>query len=299
MVGIALSLSLSLSLSLTLAQSDSEATSGGLNLQQLPTSGELSFSDSCGDWMVLQQAPAKSAVSGLLNASASATVEVTVSGGSGQPAYKVQASVTKLPADPENPGSAGYRWKAFLKPTKAGGDFTITATSGASKAVITHVTFGDVWYCSGQSNMALPLAHTMSRNISGEAISAGKYANLRIHGMAGNMNPQQNWSTVKDAYDRLTTGKKGAGQHSLFTYSSTCYYFGESLIDKLGADAPPIGLIHTAWGGSRIESWVDNATLVTCSNSTGQPIPTGQGTANFHKERVVPYLDSSIKGWVW
>ena len=50
------------------------------------------------------------------------------------------------------------------------------------------------------------------------------------------MNPQQNWTRVKDALQDSV----------LFTFSATCYYFGESLIDKLGADAPPIGLIHTA-----------------------------------------------------
>ena len=133
--------------------------------------------------------------------------------------------MTKL----EEPGG-GYKWKAFLRPTKvppstvlplsflwlpftvlsspftavlptkAGGDITITAISGAMKATIAHVTFGDgarrpacsrhlnlqphsapdtsrarrtVWYCSGQSNMALPLIHTMSRNKSLAAIAAG------------------------------------------------------------------------------------------------------------------------------
>lgn len=73
----------------------------------------------------------------------------------------------------------------------------------------------------------------------------------------------------------------------------------QSLIDRLGADAPPIGLIHTAWGGSRIEAWVDNSSLATCSNSTGQPVPASPGTAMFHQQRVLPYLDSSIKGFVW
>ena len=190
-----------------------------------PPPPALTFSDTCGDNMVLQMAPAKAAVSGFLNVSESATVEVSVSDGSSS--YKVQANVTKLAPDPENPGPAGFKWKAFLRPAKAGGDITITASSGAHSAKISHVTMGDVWYCSGQSNMALPLVHTMSRNISASAIRAGKYKNLRIHGMAGNMNPYQNWTTVSDALSELTTGKKGAGEPVLFTFSSTCYYFGE------------------------------------------------------------------------
>ena len=83
--------------------------------------------------------------------------------------YTVQAKLTKL-AEGE-----GYSWKVLLRPNKAGGAFTITATSGALTAAISHVTFGDVWYCSGQSNMALPLVHTISRNNSRAAILAGKY----------------------------------------------------------------------------------------------------------------------------
>jgi hypothetical protein len=102
-----------------------------------PPANPLSFGATNGDWMVLQQAPAKSAVSGVLNKSGSGPVEVAVSGGSGA-AYKVHATVTKLVG-------GGYKWKAFLRPTKAGGDFTITARNGALTAQISHVTFGDVW----------------------------------------------------------------------------------------------------------------------------------------------------------
>ena len=56
---------------------------------------------------------------------------------------------------------------------------------------------------AGQSNMALPLMFTFSRNISRDAILAGKYSNIRIHGMAGNMNPEQPWSTLKDALSKI------------------------------------------------------------------------------------------------
>ena len=52
--------------------------------------------------------------------------------------------------------TAGGHWKACLSAQKVGGDYTVTATSNAKAAAsIEHVTFGDVYYCSGQSNMAL------------------------------------------------------------------------------------------------------------------------------------------------
>lgn len=77
-------------------------------------------------------------------------------------------------------------------------------------------------------------------------------------------------------------------------FSSTCYYFGESLTDALGADAPPIGLIHTAWGGSMIEQWLDNASIATCGNVSKSP-----ANQMFHDQLVLPYVDTTIKGFVW
>ena len=75
-------------------------------------------------------------------------------------------------------------WKALLKPTPAtsGGtptEYTITATctgcSGNATETLTGVVFGDMWYCSGQSNMWLPVDDSFSRNETADAIKAGKY----------------------------------------------------------------------------------------------------------------------------
>eukprot|EP00755_Sulcionema_specki_P037606 Sspe_Gene.109279::Locus_89015_Transcript_1_1_Confidence_1.000_Length_778::g.109279::m.109279 len=141
--------------------------------------GMLSFSEHVQDHMVLQRAPSKAAVYGTLNATGgSAAVSVTVrsvSGGSAGEAYEVDGKVV------------GSEWVALLRPTAAGGNYTITArcvkgcTEGNNTATIGDVTFGDVWYCAGQSNMALPLLHTLSRNISFNAIRSGKYRNIRVH----------------------------------------------------------------------------------------------------------------------
>ena len=104
---------------------------------------------------------------------------------------------------------------------------------------------GDVWYCSGQSNMALPVLHTFSRNKSRDLVQSGKGPDIRIHGLKGNMNKDQVWSTAAAACEGDTCS-------DLFTFSSTCWYFAESLAEKL-QPARPIGLVHTAWGGSMIE----------------------------------------------
>ena len=80
-------------------------------------------------------------------------------------------------------------------------------------------------------------------------------------------------------------------------FSGTCYYFGESLTDALGAAAPPLGLIHTAWGGSTIQQWISNATLNSnvCANHS-----SGQGNdGGWFESRVMPYSEMTLRGWVW
>ena len=259
--------------------------------------------------MVLQQQPAKACVYGTIDGSA-ATVKISSAGGDAAfEAYEVAAEITA--------GSGAFKlFKGCLAPHPAGGDFTVTATctgcTNTTTATLEHVTFGDVWYCGGQSNMALPLSHTLSRNISRDAIAGGKYGNLRIHGMAGNMNPFQPWATLKaaladrpaSAAEAEAAGKPGCAPGTcdsdtskLMGFSSTCYYFGESLSDELakgGAPPPPIGLVHTAWGGSTIEQWLTNETIASCKNAS-----ISGSNQEWHDQRVMPYIGMTVKGWVW
>lgn len=165
---------------------------------------------SFGDYMVLQQAPARAAIYGMLNASDTvravsvSVAEGTEEGGAeqqGLAGYTVQAVVT------------GDKWKALLHPAAKGGDYSITVSVGTNKLQIEHVTFGDVYYCSGQSNMAVDIGHTLGRNISMDAIRAGKYSNIRLHGLAGNMNRPQPWATLATALGNYTAPGWADPQH--------------------------------------------------------------------------------------
>jgi hypothetical protein len=195
-------------------------------------------------------------------------------------------------------------FRALLHPTEAGGSYTISARCRESEeggveeeitdnnisiATIRNVTFGDVWYCTGESNMALNLVNTMMWNVSLASIE--RYANIRILGMEGNMNIENVWSTAADAVDKGNFEK----------FSATCWYFAERLTDELRAQSdtpPPIGLVHTAWGGSVIEDWVDLNTLAKCDN-----ICYEQHTWEIHetlfRSNIMPFVNMTIKGWVW
>ncbi|KAJ9456119.1 hypothetical protein DIPPA_18272 [Diplonema papillatum] len=232
--------------------------------------GAITFDPHLQDHMVLQR-DAVASVYGKYTGTATA-VYVTISGVSGQ--FEAKA--------------VGGNWRAQLPPTPVGGIYTITvACSPCGNASIADVTFGDVWYCSGQSNMALPLLHTFSRNKSIEAIQQGKYNNIRLHQMSSNMNPALQWTTAKAAVD-------SPNSTDFVMFSSTCYYFAESLTDLFGEYAPPMGLIHTAWGGSTAAQWTSNETSARCKNVT-----LDETAGTWYAERVVPFANMTLKGYLW
>jgi hypothetical protein len=150
--------------------------------------------------------------------------------------------------------------------------------------------------------MALPVSNTFSRFKSEAAIRTGKYSNIRIKQMAGNMNPELKWQNVSTAVatNIVAGGWGGQNTSALQHFSSTCYYFGESLTDELGsgpAKAPAIGLIHTAWGGSMIEQWLSQATVNSCVRSCSNA--TSCGVSEWWNTRVLPFAGMTVKGWVW
>ena len=108
----------------------------------------MAFNGTLGDNMVLQRAPAAAAVYGVVTG-ATTNVTVTVADqGAGGAAYTVAAVVGQ-----------GGQWKALLRPAAAGGNYTVTATATCAteqaSATLVNVTFGDVWYCGGQSSASL------------------------------------------------------------------------------------------------------------------------------------------------
>jgi len=292
--------------------------------------------------MVLQMQPAKSAIYGFLDFNASmagAVVQVTLTPDSGAPTT-VQATLNATvqtfgpswgprnlnasqcpgclpPFNPFNVPLAS--WKALLPPQPAGGNYTVTAVCtgcsplGPSTISISNVAFGDVWYCTGQSNMWLPVLHTYWRNETARNISLGTYANLRLMAGAsgykvrptsqarepatgipwpapyGGVNGSNPWLTAAQA---APEGCIDAGSCPLFNMGATCWYFAQGLAD-LGVTTP-IGIADTAIGGQRIEEFMVNSTANACAM-----IGTGVWTGQLTGQQVVPFMDMTLKGFVW
>jgi sialate O-acetylesterase len=137
-------------------------------------------------------------------------------------------------------------WKVELENLKAGGPFEMTIR-GNNAVHLKHVFVGEVWVCSGQSNMEMPLVSTFD---SAKILAAAKNPNLRLFTV-----PR---SPSSVPVRRLKGEWKQCDPETARNFSAVAYFFGRDLQQALHV---PIGLIHTSWGGTPAESWTSLAFL--------------------------------------
>ncbi len=146
------------------------------------------------------------------------------------------------------------QWTAALAPLSAGGPHRLVATStGGRVQTISDVLVGDVYLCSGQSNMELPVDRTLNTR----AVISGA-ANDRLRMM-----------TVEHAYSAAphqtlpsSLDWEVASPETVPDWSAACYYFARDLQEH---EDVPLGLLHSSWGGTSITAWMSRDAL----NRTG------------------------------
>ena len=132
------------------------------------------------------------------------------------------------------------KWKLTLVEMKAGGPYIMTV-KGKNSITLQNILIGEVWICSGQSNMAWRM-RSVENNIK-EILSAN-YAHIRLFHVPrrASGHPKENVDAEWKECDPTT----------VINFSAVSYFFGRMLHKKLNV---PVGLIHTSWGGTRIEPW--------------------------------------------
>ena len=150
---------------------------------------------------------------------------------------------------------ASGHWQTLLEPVKAGGPFELTI-SASNTLTIKNILVGEVWICSGQSNMEWPLINTQN---GADAVSQANYPEIRLFTVQKTTSSTP-LDDVKGQWIVTTPDKVGQ-------FSAVGYFFGRELYQKLKV---PVGLIHTSWGGTPAEAWTSNDALSTTSDL--QPI---------------------------
>ena len=142
-------------------------------------------------------------------------------------------------------GVDGY-WKLKLKPMPAGGPYALEI-SGSSTLQYKDVMVGEVWLCSGQSNMQWSLNQSDGGDL--EALSA-KTSHLRMISVP-HIGSQQAQDDFRGQWEYSDSGIASS-------FSAVGYHFGRRLQDVLGVT---VGLIDNSWGGSSAEAWVPRDVL--------------------------------------
>jgi sialate O-acetylesterase len=149
---------------------------------------------------------------------------------------------------------ASGRWKVEIGPLEPGGPFEM-AVAGSNTIVIHNVLVGQVWVCSGQSNMEFNVARANNGWESGvyDAKNVVASANYPMVHM---------FTVVKTVAGKAQSDVAGRWEitspETVAHFSAVGYFFGLNLLKALHE---PIGLIHTSWGGTPAESWTTHATL--------------------------------------
>ena len=138
------------------------------------------------------------------------------------------------------------KWKVELIRLKAGGPDNLVV-EGKNRIELKNVLVGEVWICSGQSNMEWPMKSAFERDA---AIAASSNPQLRLF-----LVPK---TKADEPRDDVKADWKDAGPESTPNFSAVAYYFGRDLQKALKV---PVGLIETCWGGSPAEVWMSRRVL--------------------------------------
>ena len=142
---------------------------------------------------------------------------------------------------------ADGKWRVTLDPVDANAEPAVLAIEGSSKRELQDVLVGEVWMCSGQSNMGFTVGGDWNAEV--EALAAN-VPNLRLISV-----PQVGTQELKDDF----AGKwEASTTDSCKGFTAVGYFYGKYLQEILGV---PVGLIDNAWGGSAAEAWIRRETI--------------------------------------
>jgi sialate O-acetylesterase len=187
-------------------------------------------------------------------------------------------------------------WKLKVSTPAAGGPYTVTVSDG-KVLTLKNVLIGEVWVCSGQSNMEMPMKGYRNQPVTGanETIATSSGNSIRMITV-----PKV---TSLSPLDDFTGSWKLNEPENAVEFSATAYFFGLMLSKSLNV---PIGLICTAWGGTRIEPWISEAGI---KNFDWVKLPDksapAQGTLSPQTPTVLfnaminPIAGYGIRGAIW
>ena len=186
------------------------------------------------------------------------------------------------------------KWAAKIQTPAAGGPYYITFNDG-EKTVIDNILVGELWICSGQSNMEMPMKGFKNQPVENavEDILHSGDSKMRLFTV-------KRTSLFQPATDVVGEWKK-ASPEAVRNFSATAYYFGRELRRMLNV---PVGLIVTSWGGSSCEAWMNRDWLKAFPQielpASQETIKSKNRTATvLYNGMLHPLAGISMRGVIW
>ena len=184
------------------------------------------------------------------------------------------------------------RWMVKIKTPVAGGPYTVTI-AGGDTIVLKNVMIGEVWLCSGQSNMEMSAAWGIDN--AQEEINNANFPDIRL------------FQVTKQAAMNKQIDLKGSWAvctpASMKNFSAAGYFFGRKLNKELNI---PIGLINSSWGGTAAETWINpeiianNHQLSEAAKKISDTAPWCPGKpGSTYNSMIYPILHFKIAGVIW
>ena len=190
--------------------------------------------------------------------------------------------------------SEGF-WFSKIKTKKGSFDTHTLKIEGSNTITLTNILIGEVWFCSGQSNMEMPLKGLGKSKVlyADKYLQTSDNKNIRLFN-----NPRT--ASVTPEFDVKSKWVE-SNIKSAKLFSAIGYIFGRTLYENLNV---PIGIIESSWGGTKIESWMPKENVLQYENikipnalpkeQNKQKKPTALYNAMIH-----PFQDFKIKGILW
>lgn len=196
--------------------------------------------------------------------------------------------------------NADGKWSTSIKTGGAGGPFELNISSEESdlKVGFTNVMVGDVWICSGQSNMEWQVDQAL--NPETEIEKAKNFPNVRLFSIETKASPKP----LEDF--GVVTPWAVCSPDSVKDFSAVGYFFGREISKKL--EDIPIGLIDSTWGGTRCEAWVSReslskvdslAPLLKHWDDQKEMVTSSNRPANIYNAMIAPMTRFPVRGFIW
>ena len=193
---------------------------------------------------------------------------------------------------------ASGKWEVILNPMQASAEPTDLTVSGTNTIVLHDILVGEIWICSGQSNMAYEMRKnskvakpdTSTANSPVDEMNRAHNQSIRIFlvtqkNLSTDANPNHNgWNVAEDS--------------ALRAFSAAGYFFAKKLNQELHI---PVGIICSAISGSRIEPWIPESAFETSMyfKTQGDSSKAGGDHGKFYHRMIEPLAPLAIRGFLW